>query len=364
MLRLGRFRAALVLASAGVAFAEDATRVLLIVNETSPASREIAAYYTAKRAIPARNICRIRAAPAEDISRPDYLRTVQQPVAECLRSRGLVESILYMVTTLGVPLRVDGAMGQQGDIAAVDSELALLYGILHGRTYPTAGWVPNPFFGQRDVPFSHADFPIYLVTRLAAYDTATVKAMIDRSLAARKRGKFVIDLKSSSDEPGNNWLRTAAILLPKEHVIFDETAKVLAGEKDLIGYASWGSNDGNRQQRRLGMQWLPGAVMTEFVSTNGRTFERPPANWTIAPWTNRAAWWKGGPQTLAADYLDEGATGAAANVTEPFLGTTARPDFLLPAYWLGRNLAESYYVAMPALSWQNIVLGDPLTVLR
>ena len=56
----------------------------------------------------------------------------------------------------------------------------------------------NPFFRQRDIPFTHALFPIYLVTRLAAYDVGDVKAMIDRSLAARNRGKFVIDLQLRS----------------------------------------------------------------------------------------------------------------------------------------------------------------------
>ena len=69
---------------------------------------------------------------------------------------------------------------------------------------------------QRDSPFRHPAFPIYLVTRLAAYDLADVKAMIDRSLAARNRGKFVIDLQSAKDDPGNDWLRTAAMLLPAE----------------------------------------------------------------------------------------------------------------------------------------------------
>ena len=42
---------------------------------------------------------------------------------------------------------------------------------------------------------------------------------------------------------------------------------------------------------------------------------------------------------------------------------TPRPDLLFPAYFSGRNLAESYYLAIPALSWQNIVVGDPLCSL-
>ena len=37
-----------------------------------------------------------------------------------------------------------------------------------------------------------------------------------------------------------------------------------------------------------------------------------------------------------------------------------RPEILFPAYLAGFNLVESFYLAMPHLSWQNIVIGDPL----
>ena len=69
------------------------------------------------------------------------------------------------------------------------------------------------------------------------------------------------------------------------------------------------------------------------------------------------------PQTLSADYIHEGATGASGHVYEPYLTMTPRPDLLLPAYYRGRNLAESYYLSIPRLSWQNIVIGDPLCSL-
>jgi hypothetical protein len=39
---------------------------------------------------------------------------------------------------------------------------------------------------------------------------------------------------------------------------------------------------------------------------------------------------------------------------------TPHPQYLFPAYFSGRNLAESYYLSIPGLSWQNIVVGDPL----
>ena len=91
--------------------------------------------------------------------------------------------------------------------------------------------------------------------------------MIDRSLSARNRGRFVLDLRSKRDESGDEWLRNAAILLPAERVVLEQTDKVLYGEKQVIAYASWGSNDPNRKQRYLGFEWLPGAIATEYVST-------------------------------------------------------------------------------------------------
>lgn len=251
-----------------------------------------------------------------------------------------------------------------GTASAVDSELTLLYSDLVRRMpHPVAGSVPNPFFGKKDIPFTHPQFPIYLVTRLEAYDFDGVKGIIDRSLKAANRGKFVIDLRSSSDEAGNDWLRNAAIQLPKDRVIFDESSKVLYDQKEVIGYASWGSNDKNRHRRFVGFQWLPGAIVTEFVSSNGRTFERPPKDWNISDWKSPKLWFFESPQTLTADYILEGATGASGHVYEPYLAMTPRPDLLLPAYYRGRNLAESYYLAIPRLSWQNIVVGDPLCSL-
>jgi uncharacterized protein (TIGR03790 family) len=352
-----------VVAASGILYAQKPENVLVVVNQLSPVSRSIGEYYVLKRGVPLDNLCRIRVAPAEEISRLDFARDVAAPVARYLQSRRLTEKILYLVTTSGVPLRIAGDMSAQGDLASVDSELALLYSDLHGRPHALNGPLSNPFFGKRSAAFRHPDFPIYLVTRLTGYDFADVKNLIDRALAAKNRGKFVIDLKSASDEPGNDWLRSAAAKLPKERVALDESTSVLYGEKDVIGYAAWGSNDPHRTRRLLGFTWLPGAIMTEYVSTNARTFRRPPEGWNIGNWGDRSTWFDGSPQTMTADYIHEGVTGASGHVGEPYLMLTPRPDYLLPAYFEGRNLAESYYLSMPALSWRNIVVGDPLCAI-
>jgi uncharacterized protein (TIGR03790 family) len=281
-----------------------------------------------------------------------------------LRKGRLVETVLYIVTTLEVPLRIKGSEGMDGDQSSVDSELTLLYlDMKRGTPHPLKGAVPNPFFGKKDAPFTHPQFPIYLVTRLAAYDFDGVKAIIDRSLLAANKGKFVIDQKDSGDASGDEWLHSAAAFLPQDRVILDTSTTVLYDLKDVIGYAAWGSNDNHRHRRFLGFHWLPGAIMTEFVSTNGRTFKKPPDSWNIGDWNTPAGWFVGSPQTMTADYLLEGATGASGHVYEPYLIQTPRPELLLPAYYKGRNLAESYYLSIRSLSWQNIVVGDPLCSL-
>jgi uncharacterized protein (TIGR03790 family) len=104
--------------------------------------------------------------------------------------------------------------------------------------------------------------------------------------------------------------------------------------------------------------------VTEFVSSDGRTFDRPPDSWNITTWKDTGHYFAGSPQTLTADYIHEGATGCSGHVDEPLLAATPRPDVLLPAYFGGRNLAESYYAAIGKLSWMNIVVGDPLCRLR
>lgn len=344
--------------------------VLVVVNRNSALSRNIAEYYARKRSVPKQNLCPVNLPELETITRSQFETGIEKPVANCLRSGKLTEQILYIVIAGGVPLRIagsgnTGSTGRNNDGAAVDSELTLLYARMKGLKFPLQGGVPNPFYRKEAASFRHPDFPVYLVTRLQAWDFAGARALVDRALLARNRGRFVVDAKGSDDTGGDRWLKDAAIKLPESRTVFNETEQVVSGIKDVIAYASWGSNDRSRRQRRLGFTWLPGAIAMEFVSTNARTFLRPPENWQISTWDakDNPRWFSGSPQTLITDYLAEGATGASGHIDEPYLGMTARPDAVLPAYYSGRNLAESFYLGIPVLSWQNIVIGDPLCSL-
>ncbi len=338
--------------------------VALIVNDADPASRAIADYYSARRRIPAAHICHIHAASDEEIGRDVYEREVEAPIASWLKRGNLVDKILVLVTTTGVPLKVTGSHSMTGTAASVDSELALLYGQLRGRKRPPLeGGVNNPFY-QSSERFRHPNFPMYLVTRLTGYTVQDVRAMIDRSLQARNRGVVVLDGKSGDMDDGELWLRGAMNRLPRGRTVFDDTARVIENVGEVIGYAGWGSNDPNRKNRTAGLRWLPGGIATEYVSSDARTFHEPPAGWRITSFKDRGGFFAGSPQSLSGDLLREGATGASGHVYEPYLAFTPHPDLLFPAYLDGWTLAESYWRSIPLLSWMNVVVGDPLCRLE
>ena len=356
--------AALVIAhTSAQAAAPGPANVVIVANANSALSKNIAEYYAVKRGIPRNQVCYLKTSSVESITRARYESEIEAPVARFLKANGLTESTLYLVTTSEVPLKIDGSLdGMNNDGASVDSELTLVYQVLRGQKHQFKGPLDNPYF-RASTNLSHPRFPMYLVTRLAAYNFQDVKGMIDRALIATNKGKFVIDLKGDSEDEGNGWLRDTMIALPTDRTIFDDGRKVLSGLPNIIGYASWGSNDTYRKERLTKFQWLPGAIATEFVSTNARTMVRPPDSWNLGNWKDQSTWFAGAPQSMSADYIHEGASGVSGHVYEPYLALCPRPQYILPAYVKGENLAESFYRGIPAVSWQNVVLGDPLCSL-
>ena len=202
------------------------------------------------------------------------------------------------------------------------------------------------------------------MTRLDGYTFDDIRGLIDRGMAPSREGKIILDGKGSSQDKGEIWLQAAAESLKTagygDRVMLDMSPRVLTGIDGVLGYCSWGSNDPANKLRRLNLKFVPGALAAMFVSSDARTFAEPPAEWTIGTWDNKTSHFAGSPQSLAGDLIREGVTGVAGHVAEPYLEATIRPDYLFPAYLAGFNLAESFYQAMPFLSWQTVVVGDPL----
>ncbi len=349
--------------------AQDGTNVLVVVNEASEVSARIAARYADVRTVPADNIVRLKTETTDDITRAQYEGEIERPIGAWITRHAAQDRILYIVLTKGIPLRVRGTSGRRGTTSSVDSELTLLYRRLVGTRETTVGPVPNPYFrGNNPLtaskPFNHADYDIYLVSRLDGFTEADAMALIDRGSSAGRTGDFLLDQRGTLDRIADPWLRATAEALSaagyKDRVVLEPSSTGLTGRANVLGYASWGSNDPAIRRRRLGLGFVPGALATMFVSTDARTLQEPPEGWQPGPGGDPKASFAGSAQSLTGDLIREGVTGVAGHVAEPFLDGAVRPDILFPAYVAGFNLVESFYLAMPHLSWQTVVFGDPL----
>jgi len=349
--------------------AQDGTNVLVIANGANRASVQIAEEYAAARAVPTDQLLRLKITNGEQLSRADFEQQIQSPVAAWLAAHGLQDRILYIVLTKGVPLQISGSSGRQGSSASVDSELALLYRRLTGVSVPANGPVPNPYFARtaEDIksakPFNRATYDTYLVTRLDGFTVADALGLITRGLAPRQDGRILMDAPLVTGDPRVGWMDEAASRLREggfaDRVVVENTGRALQNEADVLGYMSWGSNDPALNVRHPNLTFVPGAVASMFLSSDARTFVEPPSSWKPGPALPQNSY-SGSSQTLTGDLIRSGITGVAGQVSEPYVDGAVRPDILFPAYLKGLNLAEAFYLATPSLSWQAVVIGDPL----
>ena len=351
--------------------AQSPENVAVVINDNSSDSRTVGEAYVRARSIPESNVLRIRTSMEETVDRATFTRTIEGPLGAAIARGRLQDRILYLVLTKGTPLRIAGTPGRDGTGASVDSELALLYRRMTGVAVSARGAVANPYFlGDRDVsdarPFSHRLFDIFLVSRLDGYTVADALALIERGMSAHSPGRIVLDQRdATADDIGGRWLQLASKRLTDQGhgdlVVLESTSKAARNVTNVLGYVSWGSTDPQNRVRSSGMTFSPGAVATSFVGTDGRTFREPPPAWVPSgdP-VNRSGWYAGSPESLVGDLIRDGVTGAAGYVAQPFFDGTVRPQVLFPAYVAGFNLIEAFYLAMPDLSWQAIVIGDPL----
>jgi uncharacterized protein (TIGR03790 family) len=344
---------------------DDYSDVLLVTNDNSEISGQIADYFKAQRNIPDSHVVHLECSTNQSITRTEFEDSVRGPIEDFLTNNNLTNQINYIVLTKDVPLAIantDGS-GTTRNAASVDSDLTLILGD-YNSSLGAKGWFSNPYYNQ-EVPFSSQQFGFYLVTRLDGYTYDDIKALIDHATAADDVGTFVLDSDNNTN-PANEYYPYDQDIVNAAPVIeangydanLEQTTTFLRNQTNVLGYASWGSNSSGAAaavtegQPHVGEpynSWAPGAIGDTYVSTSGRTFDYAESNYDP------------GNQSLSADLVAEGITGVKGYVGEPYATAMARSPILFGRYTKGYNLADSFYMASRFLSWQDVVIGDPKT---
>jgi uncharacterized protein (TIGR03790 family) len=380
----GVSRAAFGLLAAAIAFASAsaaagsgiADRVVLVANSDAPDSVSIARHYAEVRGVPSANIIALRMPVSETITWKQFVAAVWQPLEDELVRKGWIDAIpmelfddvgrrkyavsgqriAALVLCRGVPLRIEHDPSLYRDVVpltshpemrtnqgAVDSELSLLA----QTDYPINACIPNPLF-HNDQPTDFARAQVVKVSRLDGPSASDALHLVDLAVEAERTGllgRAYVDI-AGPHENGDRWLEAAAadiralgydLSVSRGPGTLPASARIDAPAL----YLGWYTSDMNGPFTLPGFRFPPGAIAVHVHSFSAHTLRSPTEGWC-------------GP------LLARGAAATVGNVFEPYLEYLHRPDLLMEALARGDNLVDAAYYALPVLSWQSIVIGDPL----
>ncbi len=382
--------------------------VALVVNTRNPHSKTLALYYMQKRFVPWRNLITIDTVEGESCSRQEYEKNIARPVRVAIR--GLEASgqrIRCILLVYGVPLKIRQTkpcpedsnrlqelkkkkshlieeknqanasktshrevakitaeirkvqlqinnLNRRNTRASVDSELSL---VMAGR-YPLAGWIPNPLFqayGNGSVSGIRAE-DVMMVSRIDGPDPATVRRIVDDSIAAERSGLsgiayFDARWKEPKDKKRLSGyalydaaIHHAADLVARSslmQVVTDDTQKLFQPGQcpHAAIYCGWYS----LAKYVDAFQWQQGAVGYHIASAECRTLKRK------------------GSTVWCKKMLEKGIAATLGPVFEPYVQAFPFPDmFFATLIYTGASVAEAYWSSLPYTSWQMVLIADPL----
>lgn len=353
-----------------------AARVIILANSADPDSLRVARHYASARGVPPANIIALKMASGETLSWRDFVADIWQPLRDELVSRQWIDAVLMagtdevgrkkyavnghrlsaLVICRGVPMRIlheptfyaenppfTRKQEFRSNAGVVDSEL----GLLASANYNINAFIPNPLF-QNEAVGDLDRARIVPVGRLDGPSPQDAMALVERALAVERVGligRAYVDIGGVHAE-GDRWLEVVAAQLSTLgfDLAVDRSPSTLpptARCDQPALYFGWYAGDINGPFALPGFQFAPGAIGLHIHSFSAGTLRSPTIGWT-------------------APFVTRGVAATVGNVNEPYLNLTHHPEALLRALSRGMPLGEAALYALPALSWQTLVLGDPL----
>jgi uncharacterized protein (TIGR03790 family) len=365
--------------------AEAGASVVVVYNSRLPESRELALYYAHQRQVPSNQIFGFDLPLSEEIRRQGFLDQLQNPLLERLEAtclwtlspqettgpsksrpaerRLLSSAIRYALLCYGVPTRIaeDKALVEKDldnlrpelrrNQASVDSQLACLP--LAFVPFRWTGPWPNPAYAATNTNLLHPTNGILLVTRLDGPSPEVARRLVDLAMEAETNGLWgrayfdARGLTNSGLQLGDSWLQGAERVcrmwgfdteLDTNEQIFP-AGKILS---DVAIYAGWYAGQASGALAQPQVDFRPGAFAYHLHSFSAQTIRSVAANWV-------------GP------LLHRGATATIGYVAEPYLALTVDlPVFFSRWCFHQFSFGEAAWAGMNSLSWQSVVVGDPL----
>jgi len=300
-------------------------RLGVVYNSADPASGRVAAYYAARRGVPAANLIGLPVPDRPVIGRSELAQlrhALLDRLSSSVQSLLLVWSQPYAVECMSITTAM--AAGYQAGFCEPGC----------GRTtinplFDTQGWLPADTTGW---------LPAML---LPSADEKLARAVIDRGIRADgSRPPGIVYLMRTPDPLRNvraAGYADAKALLGGRVQVLEQTAPTHGGLPNAIAYFT-----GAERVIELGqISFLAGAAADHLTSSGGIL--------------------EGSTQMSAVEWLRQGATGSFGTVSEPcnHPGKFPNPGIFLDHYLRGDSLLEAYWksVAMPG---QGLIIGEPL----
>lgn len=366
----------------------------MVVNKRMSGAMEISRYYMQMRKIPEDHLLITSLSLTETMERDEYEKKLMLPVRKKITELKSSAKIYAIVLIYGVPLKVlppeldwtfeellhdlkkqekklrkeTEQSATKGELikeltdkinslagadkrASVDSELMLV----KVKEYSLSNWIENPYFiGFQGKSNSLRKDDILLVSRIDGPDEKTVYRLIDDAIAAEKTGLNGI-------------------------AYFDARWPLPKDPKHLSGYAQWDASlhraaDVVKKRMKVTLNDKP-ELFAEGAAPNAALY----SGWySLGKYVDSFKWVRGsvGYHIASAEcttlrkqdsavwclqMLKRGVTATIGPVYEPYVQGFPLPEIFFGAFTEGyMNLGESYLISLPYISWQMVLVGDPL----
>ena len=387
-----------IVAFPGAGLALTPEEILVVANEKSGEGVELARYYARLRGIPKSNVALLSVPVGETCSREVYERKIAGPLRKVLAAIRPSWRIRCLVLIYGLPLRVkpptkeadtevealrsqkqalekliENGSENRPDLspsavaeeledvrnrlnqlkissdsrASVDSELSVVKAV----DAPIGGWIENPYyigFSKRQLPVSKSK--VLMVSRLDGPDAASVRRIIDDSIAAEEKGLAGVAYFDARWPMDNTATRSAyrrydraiqraarrveesgrlPVVLDTAGTLFQSgqcpRAALYCGWYSLANYVD-------------AFDWQKGAVGFHVASSECTTLKKE----------NSQVWCK--------RMIEDGVCATIGPVGEPYLQSFPEPEVFFGFLTEGvLSLVECYTVSLPYLSWKMVV---------